>query len=373
MTLKNTILLAGILMAAVSCSMEDDLIPSKDNDKVDGDGNNYAFISARVNDLNTTTKAGGDSELQEETQPDNTATHASLILFNNDSDTNPTVFMVWDGLIINTDGELLWNDSPTFQLKLADDIESLTLKAKAVANTTQSFAGCNDLAEVEAIVQDGDDLAALVKVSPLSAAFDVLISPTLADADVTEIPSLTVTNIAAQIRFIGMEAVSFATNTLATDVVVNSVSINHINSASYTKVNDMTVADIDPDFVAASQTDFKVWDKDDGKVTDAAIPTFRTFVNNDGEDPIYMKLTLTYGEGTYNVPEFIINRPSEPDGFTNGSGHTYIQSGAIYNVQLNAQLKGKLLDCTVICYTRDWIYEPYTFELMPVEPDLPVE
>ncbi len=370
MTLKKATLLAGILMAAVSCSMEDELIPINNNGN--GDGDKYATLSVKVNELNATTKAGGDSQLQEEALPDNTLSTASLILFNNDDDTNPTVYMAWDGLGVNENAALTWgNGSPVYQLKIAKDITGLSLRAMVVANTTQAFADCANLAAVRATVQNTDDLNQFVKVSPVSEPFDLVITETLAEATATPtvIPKLTVTNIGAVIQFIGFKSVSFDANTLTTDVYIQSLAINNLKRSTYTQLNAMDDSAIANDGVTYTTTEnqlgTKLWDRTSGSI--AITETFKTFANNDAQEPISMALTLTYGDRTYAVPAFIINRPTEEGIFTNGS----IQSGQIYQVQLNAQLKGELLQCSFLCYTRDWIYESFSFDLAPVETTTP--
>jgi hypothetical protein len=57
----------------------------------------------------------------------------------------------------------------------------------------------------------------------------------------------------------------------------------------------------------------------------------------------------------------VINRPTDEDAdFTNGTEHSYIEAGYIYEVVVNATLSGGI-DCTVDCYTKDWDYNELTY------------
>lgn len=54
--------------------------------------------------------------------------------------------------------------------------------------------------------------------------------------------------------------------------------------------------------------------------------------------------------------EYIINRPTG-DGFVNNNdGHTYVEPGFWYKLYATVNVKSDFVDCDVVCYTRDWVY-----------------
>lgn len=357
MTLEKVTLLAGILFAAVSCSMEDDLINTAPKDKT-ADG--FACITLGVSTKGLDTKAG--SSTTDGTEPSDAIKDCSLIILNEDN----TVYAAFDDLVVES-GEIKTaaGANPFLVQAKVNKSTGKTFQLMVVANTGQSYANCANLTAVKAVVLRAADMNRNVKVSD-PQSIDVSGYETLAEAVADPYSvDLVAQQLTAQIQ-LDQVNVSFKAGTKAVDVAIKDITLKNRNTTSATILDD-----------AANKTyDSYIWPGDalpvmtNGVATYTDVvnkPFFNTFSNATpaaGKETI-LSFTLVYNhaDGTKEKDfEFAINRP-DADDFDNGA-HDYIKSGFVYKVRINASLTSNSIDCSFKCYTLDWLDNAFEIDMI---------
>ena len=54
--------------------------------------------------------------------------------------------------------------------------------------------------------------------------------------------------------------------------------------------------------------------------------------------------------------------------FLKNSGHVYVEAGYWYQLKATVNVTSDLVDCDIVCYTNDWIFDDSTFNDVPMSP-----
>ena len=83
---------------------------------------------------------------------------------------------------------------------------------------------------------------------------------------------------------------------------------------------------------------------------------FVAFPNTDEDTHVQMRIDFTVDGEKYSRT-YIINRPFDPsNGFVNHTETTYVRAGYWYRLSATVNISSDIVDCDVVCYTRDWNY-----------------
>ncbi len=361
MALKNIIALASILIAAVSCSMEDELINSAANEKQAAE-DGIACIALNVHTKSLETKAGNSQNGTGSAIGDGIE-DCSLIILNDDN----SVYAAYDGLAIEG-GQIKATEgaaTPFFVQAKVSQLEARTFKAMVVVNTTKSYAKCANLTKVQEVVLTDTDMNNNVKVSQLETLTVTGKSSLAAALAAPSSFTLTVQQITAQVQLEQVNITSWKADTKAVDVKIKNITLVNRNTTSATILNDAANKSYDNITWAIDNDDEALPVLTAGVATFAGVtdkPYFNTFSNATpaaGKATI-LRFTLVYDRAdgsTEREFEFAINRPNADD-FSNDTDpqHDYIKSGYVYKVRINATLTSNSIDVDVLCDTQDWIY-----------------
>lgn len=359
MKLEQLLSITGILLLALACT-KDDLVMNTDIAKP-----NEAYLSFNVNAESAHTK-GGSSSTDDSTRKDEVL-DCSLILF----DENNTVLWAYDNLSLRDDGviqALTSIDTLIVQVKLGLNETNKKFKLLVVANTAQTYAGLKTYTAVQDKLLNDADLNRFVKASDLTEVtvpkgFTSMTEARLPD-NITS-TSITVKQLTARVELTDF-AVEFTHGTKPVDVQLKDVMLVNRNKQSSTRVDDTDNRSLE-DTLWDNGNTLPVFTPGSDNLNFADIenkPSFTTFANFDpaqGEETA-IRFTLVYdradGEKEKTF-EFVINRPTAAD-FINNSGHTYVRSGYIYQIKVDASLTSSI-ECSIRCYTKDWNYNQITY------------
>lgn len=361
MKLKNILSVVCFLFVATACSMEDSILDDDSSKLVPEDGS--AYVSAVINLEGTQTKAttGNSSDPQEYVAD----AIASCALFLLDS----------EGKVVGVHTETYNSTATTQEIRYLTKVNVAT-KAVAVVNynpgNSESLLACSDYDDLKNYVEH--DAHYRLKIG--EGAIDW--TEVVGSSSTTENLSTATTAITVKSRTAIVELAEFAVR-YKTDkrpvVKLESVSLSNL------KTQGGWLEDLKSG-VTTGRFDF---DK-----TTYSLPRTPGFYNgDDGHYPLradvypntdgggraeFVTLTLTFSvtEGNdskiYNR-SYIINRPSEEDGsFTNNSGHVYVEAGYWYQLKATVNVTSDLVDCDIVCYTNDWIFDDSTFNDVPMSP-----
>lgn len=374
MKLKNIFLTASFLLAAMSCSMEDELMNDVTRAQ-DESAAGFAYVAFSINDQAPATKAGSNSDWgtdNNETFPSDAVSKCSILVL----DANQTVVAAHDGLSVTGNAITLPNNAKGIQVKLNKGETSKKFYVVIVANNTTTYAGCADYAAIQAKTIGLNDLNGNIKVSDLTEVIVPKGYPTISEAsDHVKSVSVTVKQLTAKVVL-----TSFNTTfkeSLPVDILIKDVKLLNRNISSITTVNSMlnqNLVNSDPQATTA----LTVWNgtTNTSPYTSRAIQ-FSTFANCTPasiNDQTKFSFSLVYNhadEGIVTTPfSFTINRKSADDDFDNKLGtnpeHLYIESGYEYQIKINATLTSNKISCSAVLCVKDWNEQTFEYVMREI-------
>lgn len=335
MKLKNILSILFFFVVAISCSVEDDVIDNSSSIIPEGD---VAYVSAAISMDNTLTKSTGSSQDGGTIDADPINSYFFFLL-----DKNEDVVGVHKGSFNGS------SSSETVKF-----LAKVNVATKIVAfvnyneNNSEKLEDCRNDEQIKAYKEYNADYR--LKIGESSISWQGVTGSTsttgkLDEARVT-IKVKSYTSI--------VELVEFNVNNQSgrnLDVKLTKVSLSNLKSEG---------GSVEGSSFQASPKVVKEGNFAPGYYGDKA-ENFRTNVypNTDASKPITLNLTFTVTEGgktTSYDRNYIINRPSD-DSFTNNSGHVYVEAGNWYQLTATVNVKSGFVDCNVVCYTNDWIYD----------------
>lgn len=393
MKLNNILLIASFLFAAVACSMEDDVLNemTKANPTTDADATElYVSFNLNGNDLGT---KGGTSENNGDVASDMISTASVVVFLNNGTTLDGTdkVYFAQDDVTVITGSNGSYLNTKVL-LKTGTNYD-----VYVIGDTKESFAGLTTRAAVQDAYLGKDDAAKtdltnLVKFGQ-TGKFSYAKSegyPTITDAlDNVKALDVKLKQLTAMVELTKVTVKGFANNTLPADVTLKSVRLLNQNTMRQLK-DGQTDTNSKFDNVAWDVTNgYKIFDGATNAAVTTGIPaTLASFVTypNSGvavgdelENLTALELTFQVGTKT-ETKNYVINRLTEIDGsFDNNVGekndknkghteHSYIQAGYIYQLEANVKVTGDGIECTVVCCTKDWVYNYLEVDMEDVTP-----
>lgn len=336
MKLKNILSILFFFVVAVSCSVEDDVIDNSSSIIPEGD---VAYVSAAISMDNTLTKSTGNSQDGGTIDADPINSYFFFLL-----DKDNDVVGVHKGRFEN----------PSSSKEEVKFLAKVNVATKIVAfvnyNETnrEKLENCMNYDQIKAYKEYNADYR--LKIGEEFISWQGVIGSTSTtenlDKASVEIRVKSYTSI--------VELVEFKVNDQSgrnLDVKLTKVSLSNLKSEG---------GSVEGSSFQASPKVVKEGNFAPGYYGDKA-ENFRTNVypNTDASKPITLNLTFTVTEGgktTSYDRNYIINRPSD-DSFTNNSGHVYVEAGNWYQLTATVNVKSGFVDCNVVCYTNDWIYD----------------
>jgi len=359
MKLKNIAAVVSFLIVAVSCSMEDDVLNEITKSETPNNSNQTEVsLSFDVNLNSVTTRAnliedgtGGSIE---------TVTDCSVILFENDK-----VIGVYDeSLVVN--GKLA---GARFLVKTGRNYE-----VYVIGDTEQSFAECKTKADVLAIPFDGGDLGRKVKFGKAPVYISSGTSSAL-DSNITETIAVELTNLTAQIRLMDVVGDVNDDAEVSEGGAVELIKVELLDkNEDYNLAGTVNPANFVDETAVSSLLPFTITNR---KWEDNNIAEFVTFPNVEGSAQI--RLTFRVGTDETQTRTYTINRPAgTEDGrvLTNENkknDNNYVNAGCIYQLYAKVSLVGDQVECTLTCYTQDWLYNEFVAELEESSEVVPVQ
>lgn len=354
MKLKNIVAMISFLMVAVSCSMEDDVLNEvTKSDSSNNSNQTEVYLSFNINVNSVSTKASfTDPTIGTETDASEVK-DCSVILFDGNK-----IVGAYKEKAVGSDNKLV---GAKFLVK-----SGMKYTVYVIANTNKDFTGCADKAAVEALAFDGDDLNGLVKFGKESFTAEAGTSSVYDENIPVQTVSVSLNNLAAQVRLMDVRYAGFKNNTNPTTVTLTKVEF--INQNLGYSIDGTTVFELNDENVVVSP------DAEKGKVEpvldggkkydDDMICDFLTFPNVSSSTPVALKLTFQVGSKT-ETRTYIVNRPTGVEGMTNNAVdgnqgvNNYVHAGFIYQLYATVAVEGDTFDCTIKCCTKDWLYNEY--------------
>ncbi|MDH6341694.1 hypothetical protein M2480_000849 [Parabacteroides sp. PFB2-12] len=329
MRFLNVLLAVSLfLVAAVSCSMEDDML-------IVASTSEAATVSADDTQLYVSFNVSGEmatraSSSSWDGEKMDTFENASVVVLEGNN-----VFFAKDNVTDFTSLNVLVKTGRTYQVYV-------------IANTTISFASMTTKDQVEDVVYGAADLSNMVKFGK-SKEFSFNKGQgfeTIADAKNGNVETIAIVlkQLTAQVELVEFNS----TITEGKEATVALTSVELINKNTTRKLNE-TVSSFTNEVVTAA---------DFGK---DAYASFVTYPNADTSNLTSLKLTFNVGERE-EVRTYTIN----PNGLT-GIGHNYVEAGNIYQLYVSVKVVGDKVECSVKCYTLDWQYNEFETTLVEVQ------
>ena len=362
MKLKNILSVLCFFFVAVACSMEDDVLDGNSSKLVPEEGS--AYVSAVINLGGTQTKATtGNSSALEEYEVDAIASCALFLL-----DSNNKVVGVH-------------TETYTNSIAISQEIKFLTkvnVATKAVAvvnynpNNSENILACSDYNALQSYMEHDANYRIKIGEGQIDWTGVVGSSSTTGDLGMAE------TSITVESRTAIVELVEFAVNykTNRQPVVkLESVSLSNLKTQGgwSEDLKGVTTGSFNFDKTTyALPRNPGYYSSDENHYPLRANVYPNTDGGNNSEKFVTLTLTFSVTDGgasrTYDR-SYIINRPTEQDGsFTNNSGHDYVKAGHWYQLKATVNVASDLVDCDIVCYTNDWIYDDSTFNGVPMDP-----
>lgn len=358
MKLKNILSILCVFFAAVSCSMEDDILNEVGaTNPIDEEVSGEAYIAIKTflaSGANTKSiEEGGTIDANGEEAAINSC---SLILFNGN-----TVQAVADGVYVGEDNVIVKNASP----EAADDTVKFMVKVNqadyslmVVANSTTKFAGCATLSDVESKIQS-NNVSDLVKVGTSKISFPADFegyTSTIESASKPWMTEVVLTQLTARVELAEFNVKGFQGSSVKEQVVVTGIDVFNVNSESYTTNDQRHKVSV---YENESQNYSQAVIVYDGN---SELPASYSFVSNKNALPFYsyrnlsenaneqLKIQVRFkvGNGEEKATSvFTINQDGDQ---SNG-----VKSGNIYRLILNMTVIGDKVEAELLCYTRDWV------------------
>lgn len=371
MKLKNIFALIPFLILAVSCSMEDDVLNEiTKSEPKDNSNQTEVSLSFDINVNSVTTRAneikdGGTGDVE-------TVTSCSVILFENEK-----VIGAYDGSGITA--ETNESDEVIYKLKDARFLVKTgrNYEVYVIGDTKQAFKASQTKEEVEEYIAfDATDLSSNVKFGrakvniPASEG-----SQSASDTYTTKTISVELSNLTAQIRLMDVigdikEGESSGAVQLIKAELLNQNTTYTISDYLNKVVTAYEPAYTDPSWTGVFDIESnRTWNDEggivgekDGVTTYSPIARFNSFPNLNPDAPVQIKLTFKVGSDETQTRTYTINRPAGTEEGRelideNKKNDTdYVNPGYIYQLYAKVKLIGDQVECTLKCYTRDWLY-----------------
>lgn len=379
MTLKNILLTLSILFAAVSCSMEDDLINEIDNSKSANNGE--AYISLNVDaPTSAFTKASTFTDGGEEWHAnDSIIKNCSIILLED----NNVVTAIDNADVEDFSGRKIVVYAGTTNIVKFLVKVSKTYKLMVIANSNIKFGGANattynTYAKIQAAVQT--DLSAFVKIGEKSVTVPSdyqYKSNSTTDAAMLANPYygeiIKLKQLSARIELAEFNVKTYQAGSTPVDLKITKVELLNVNTQSRTntEANDL--------FEKPATNPAKVFDNGGLLVRSATVasdarseynfrseenianmPLFYSFRNTGKAegDQVTMKIHFTLSKNG----EVLNKVTSKPIIINNGS----VLPGYLYRIIVDANaIDNDNIECSIKCYTLDWL--PNAFEIEMIE------
>lgn len=353
MTLRNITLIASILIAAVSCSMEDDL--SNDVTKAINEAKGEAYISLNVNaPAATLTKA------TEFHATDSTVNHCSIILL----DGGNVVTAIDDAVVRDFEGKkAVFASNGTDPIKFLVKV-SKTYEVMIVANSTVAFEGTtyNTYAKIQAALQGANDLSSYAKVGKASVAVPAnyeYASTSTTDAQMWANPvfvKVQLEQLSARIELAEFNVTGYTTGATPMNLTISKVELININTVSYTQLAAQaagsTYTNDERNFSNLLVRSAGVASNQSSSYTfEGNRPVFYSFRNSDANNQVAMRIYFKLGNDEKVSRDLVIN-----------SGN--IEPGYLYRIIVNSTITNDNVECSITCYTLDWLKNSYNTELV---------
>ncbi|MDL2208489.1 hypothetical protein LJB97_02605 [Parabacteroides sp. OttesenSCG-928-O15] len=329
MRVLNVLLAVSLfLVAAVSCSMEDDMLivaSTSDAAAISVD-DTQLFVSFNVAGEMATRASGSswDGEKEE------TFTSASVVVLDGNQ-----VFFAKDNVTNFNELNVLVKTGRAYQVYV-------------IANTAISFANMTTKAQVEDVTYGAADLSKAVKFGK-SNVFSFNKGQgyeTIAEAQGGKVEKIEITlkQLTAQVE---LKEFDYSVTAGKLDSKVALTKVKLLNKNTTRKLNETAAT-----FVNDSITSFGT----------NPIASFVTYPNADTNNLTSLELTFNVGNRE-EVRTYTIN----PERATNSTGHNYVEAGNIYQLYVSVKVVGDSVECSVKCYTLDWQYNEFETELVEVQ------
>lgn len=355
MKLINTLTIASILFAAVSCSMEDDLM--NDVTKAQDDANKTeAYISLNVNAPLTKAPTSTNGAGGEWYTADSVVTNCSIILLD-----GTTVIKAIDGAVIaDVDGH------QNTVVKDGNLVKFLVKVKKAygiviVANSSATFdnTGIKTYADIENKLQGINDLNTFVKFGKTSKTITTGFESTTDALAHPEFVTIELEQLSARIEVAQFNVTGFTKLSLEKEVKITKVELLNRTIKSYTQKAEQIAGDdcydspVVWDFNSTPISVYNETNKIGYTFEESEMPLFYSFRNVDGNKPAAIKIYYTVGGQARETREIVIKHEDKT---------SKIESGYLYRLNINmAALTFDDIEISVKCYTKDWDWNKLTY------------
>ncbi len=386
MTLKNILPIACFLFAAVSCSMEDDLMPATDMGKANNNVpalSGETALSFQVNIPGSLATKADDNTVGL-TADEKNINRASLILL----DGSNNVIKAYDNVRVNATNGIaefgkVEDDTIKFIVKTSD---VKNYRMMVVANSAQNFAACKTIEAVKNTLQGKSEYSKYAGVNDIvkvgtSEAFsntDIYAAgftgyPTIKEAteNAPFIVQVKLTQLEARIELAAFNVTKYTDNSAPVELKITKVELLNINTNSDTNKDTNTKFESFTDNKAytgglsvrpattasnvASSFDFT------SEGHNANMPVFYSFANvtSNVDNQVKMRIHFTLSDKDGNV----LNEITSRDIIINGGE---VKAGHLYRLTVNSAIANDNIEIDIVCDTKDWIYNYLTVNMLDV-------
>lgn len=367
MKLKNILSVFCCLVAMVSCSMDDETVVNDISKEIAATLDDYVWISTGIGNINNMTKA--------ETETGGSANNGAAI----DGDyINRCVLFLLDGekVVAVSDTTLKTPDGnpdyvSSLKMKFLTKVSKNPLKLVAVVNYDGSmrdaYLACSTLTQLNNIretnaanrvlVGEIDNISlqegspSTVK-APTKEVGQLTVAPRVACIDLTSFNVRYQTSKHPEVKLTGIYY-----NNIKTKVGLFKEGDDSMVDSSWKEDLNFFRTDINPD------KSLTVVDNNDGtgdcnnelRQNKSFFATFPNTTGGGNGQYVQMRIDFTV-DGESHSRTYTINRPTEK-GFDNNTGTEYICAGYWYRLSATVNVTNTTVDCSVVCYTNDWIYK----------------
>lgn len=346
MKLSNLLIVLVLALAGFSCSMENDQINS-DLEKLESSANGNAALTFKVNMNSAMTKATGSVASGSDvsaTTDEAKINHCSIILLNS---TNQVIGS-FDGLKVNA-GDMVLNPAEEAKGIFLVKANATGLKVMIIANSSQTYKDCTNLAAITAKVQVAADLDNLVKIG--TASVTDLSKQYTATQDALNDPntvSVSLTQLAARIELAAFNVTSGSFSTTnKKDVKVSRVILYNGRTSSTTEL-DGTTSDITPSGIQIDKGEQIVYNANGSAVPTWNAPFGYTFPTKASDASSAINLYVEGYVGDKIFGKFYTIKHSNTE--------TLVKSGYLYRLTVNMTVSSDEVTFDVTCNTKDWVY-----------------
>ncbi len=380
MNVKNFLLIASMLFAAFSCSMEDELINDIDKAKKNNEPARagQAAISLHI-DMPKSIATRAAEGYADPTDAERTIDHCSLILIDgegkvikaiDDASVKVATGTVYKGS--NDADNLTAFDTVKFIVKVGD---AKDYKVMVIANSSIKFAGFTTLAQIQDKIQTSAEYGKFVKVGTGNVVIDSNWNgypgyTTIEEAQTGDAVNVQVelTQLEARIEVASFEIKGFNSLSVPQDVLLKKIEIANLYTQSFTD-KDAQVTQTPPEnyyttksftYSAAGEEQIYIYKAALGAAnvpytfTDLNKPVCYSFRNTNGEFPVAVRLYYTVGGEERKTKVIVINQVDDDPGSVIG--------GNLYRLKVTMDaLNYDDIEVSVKCYTLDWEFNKLSY------------